>query len=125
MRIIDIGSLSGSDVEAILAAVPLAFAPEFETDTTQTEINMIYAESLGRKLISRDTSLTPNESRIMCVAVMAAQQYLSGKVQLSLEPETQSAISKHFFSYNRLAPSCEKAIEILDQHNGSSQDLNN
>ena len=114
MRNIDLGTLSGSDVEAILAAIPLVFAPEFETGDTQTEINLLYAESLGRKLIARDTSLSAKEISILCGAVMAAQQHLSGKIHLSLEPETQAAISKHFFSYNKLAPACQKAIDILD-----------
>lgn len=118
MNIIELQSLSASDVDAILHALPLLFCSGFEVSDLQNDMNLVLAESLTQKLVNRQDSIDANECRVMCLAVLLAQEHLSGKRHLELDPETQSEISKRRFSYNKLAPAFSKTLDTLAQHFG-------
>lgn len=118
MEIIQFECLSDADVQAILASLPLLFCTDFEVSEAQNDINYSLAESLGKKLIERKNLISANESRVMYLAVLLAHKHLKGEHRLDLSPELNAELSKHFFSYNKLAPSCAKALEVLESRLG-------
>lgn len=116
MQIIEFQSLSDSDVDAILHALPLIFRSGFEVSEMQDAMNLALAESLTEKLVHRQNVSDPNEWRVMCIAVLLAQEHLSGKRRLDLDDETQRELSRRVFVYNKLAPAFSKMLDTLEQH---------
>lgn len=123
MKIIEFQSLSNSDLDAILSALPLIFCSGFEVSEMQQDMNLAFAENVTKKLINHQDINDPNEWRVLCIAVLLAHQHLTGKRRLDLDAETQAELSKHFFAYNKLAPSCDKMLETLEEYLGSVSDL--
>lgn len=97
-------TLSRSDVEAIIAALPLVV--ELGADTPlQAAINASACSSAGQKLLSGSRSLDGNEVRVVAVALNAAVLMLSGKCSdlfVDIDSELRSSLSKHFFVLNKL-----------------------
>lgn len=123
MKIIEFQSLSNTDIDAILSALPLIFCSDFEVSEMQQDMNLAFAENVTRKLINHQAINGPNEWRVLCIAVLLAHKHLTGSHRLSLDPEIQADISKHFFSYNKLAPSCDKMLAALEENFGFVSDL--
>lgn len=115
MKILEFQTLSDADVSTILAALPLAFQPEFFVSPLQDARNSALVESLGKKLIRREEQFSANELAVLCTVVLVAQQYLAGKIALSVAPNLEADLRKYFFCYNKLAPSCEKTLEYLER----------
>lgn len=115
MKILEFQSLSDTDIQAILTALPLVFDPVFASTEQQAEINLAAGEELSRKLTAKETNVTPKELSLLCAAVIAAKDYLSGRLPLSVAPDDHAELSRYFFSYNKLAPACAKTLESLEK----------
>ena len=116
MQIIEFQSLSDSDLDAILHALPLLFCSGFEVSDLQNDMNLALAESVTKKLVHRQEISDPNEWRVLCIAVLLAQEHLSGKRRLDLNVETQTELSRRVFVYNKLAPAFSKMLDTLEKH---------
>ena len=115
MKILEFQSLSDTDIQAILTALPLVFDPVFDSSDEQTDINYLSCDSLKRKLLNRESSATYKELSLLCCAVLAAKEYLSGRLPLSFDKAYQAELSRYFFAYNKLAPACERTISYLEE----------
>lgn len=113
MNVLEFQSLSDTDIQAILTALPLIFDPQFQSSDQQAKINMASGKALIRKLTNRETAISPKELSLLCASVIAAKDFLSGRLPLSVAPEDRAELSRYFFSYNKLAPSCTKTLEYL------------
>lgn len=106
-------SLSGSDVEAILCALPLV--TELDTSTPhQAAVNAALCASASKKLSSGAIHLTPNEIRVVSVALNAAVLLLSGQCPEffdGIDKEWKSILSPYFFSLNKLDGAFQRILE--------------
>ena len=107
-------SLSASDIDAIIAALPILASPEFESTDEQLNRNIALALSATEKLLNRENKFYINEQRVMFGAVLAARDYLTGALPLDLDSELKDAISPYFFTYNKLYPHCQKALDEME-----------
>lgn len=105
--------LSWIDAQAIMASLPVIFAPEFHTPPQQASRNESLAESVTRKLSTADPKFSTNEVRVMLTSVVAAQQFLTGKLHLTLDADLKSELTRHFFTINKLAPGFSSALDTL------------
>ncbi len=99
MSPIPVFRLSASDVEAILAALPIVEA--FPAATEQQKfLNRMACHSARQKLVAGRKDFTANDLRVISVAVGYAAEYLSGRLPKSegLIPDA-SAIRAHALSY--------------------------
>ena len=100
-----------NDIPALLAALPLVIS--IPTDTpVQQEVNALLCATAGQKLASH-RQVTPNEFRIIAVAVIAARDVLSGKLELNIDTQVKAALSPYFFTYFRLASELEKILDTF------------
>lgn len=76
--------LSGMDIDAILAALPIV--ENFPADTPEQDLlNMRCCQSVRAKFLVGRKDFTPNELRVIAVAVYSAADYLAGRM-----PELES-----------------------------------
>ena len=109
-RSIDI-KLSSTDIEAILCALPIV--ADFPADSeAQQLINSALCVSVSEKLHSRRTDLSPNEWRIISIAVYCGREFTAGRLPDLQPPENIARqLRSHFFAYNRL---CDLLSPYLD-----------
>lgn len=98
-------TLSDTDVQAIIAALPLILLVETDTEE-QYELNEICCELAAAKLIAKSTGFTANELRVIYSSVALANQYLAGKWDLDVTAEEKEELKKYMFTYIKL----EKAL---------------
>lgn len=104
-------SFSSEDILAIVAALPLVWAVEADTEIQQT-ININLCLSAADKLTNRITDLIPNEIRVVALSIELAVDFLAGRISLDVDQETISEIRPHIFTYNHLY---ESFGPLLDQ----------
>lgn len=100
--------LSDGDVEAILTSLPLVLSYPADTDEQQ-ELNVALSESAAKKLFNCSSDFTANEFRVIYFSVCLAKEYLSGHIDIDIDPEEKSELKKYLFTYNKL----EKAFTPL------------
>ncbi len=100
------------EIRAILEALPLVFYEEADTEA-QTMINRQLAISLGNKLENGDSSLSPNEIRIMFIAVDLAMNALSADHWFDYDSEDIDAVRPYIFEYNHLKQVLDPVIDSL------------
>lgn len=105
-------SFSNAEINAIMAAIPLIFYEEANTEV-QTQINHQVALSLGSKLDAGDLSLSPNEIRIMYIVVGLAREALSANAWSGYDSEDIDAVRPYFFEYNHLYQVLDPLIDSL------------
>lgn len=103
---------SAGEISAIMAAIPLIYYVEADTEA-QTQINYQLAYSLGNKLAAGDLSLSPNEIRIMHIAVCLALDAFSADAESYYDSEDIDAVKPYFFEYNHLNQVFEPLIDSL------------
>jgi len=99
-------SLSSSDAEAILCALPLITEIGAATPI-QAALNAQSCTSAAKKLLSATPVFTSNELRVISASITASVLLLSGSVECGLDKvssERKRELSKHFFTLNRLDP---------------------
>lgn len=107
--------LSGSDIEAILAALPIVENTPAATPAQQM-LNHLSCQGARRKLQERRKDFTPNELRVIAVSVCYASEFLSGRMQeLGTLLSDTSVIRKYALSYVRLNSYFLPQIEALDK----------
>lgn len=106
-------NLSWIDAQAIMASLPVIFAPEFHTPPQQADRNEALSESVIKKLSTADPKFSTNEVRVMLTAVVAAHQFLTGKLHLTINDDLKRELSRHFFTINKLAPGFSSALDTL------------
>ena len=94
--------LSGAHIEAILAALPIIENYPAATPNQQF-LNSMSCQEARSKLLSWRKDFSPNELRVIAVAVVYASEYLSGRMPEleKLLPGT-SAIRQYALSYVQL-----------------------
>ena len=92
--------LSGSDVEAIIVALPLLTL--FESDEVQLNVCEEACNSAIQKLSNMTNVFSSIELRMICGAVTLAKEYLAGHIKLDVPAEDKAALRKHLFTYNKL-----------------------
>lgn len=107
-------SMSPSDVEAILIALPLVdFFPG--TAPAQRMINSALCKSSAEKLRNHQSNFAVNELRVIAAATLCAVEYLSGRLpEIRLEAATDNALRGHLFSYTRLNAYFQSRLEAFD-----------
>lgn len=100
------------EIRAVMAATPLIFYEEANTEA-QAMINYQLAASLGKKIESGDSSLSPNELRIMYIVVDLAMNALSADPWFDYDSEDIGAVRPYFFEYNHLKQVLEPVMDSL------------
>lgn len=98
-------TLSETDVQAIITALPLTLLVETDSEE-QYELNEACCELAASKLIAKSTGFTVNELRVIYSSVALANQYLAGKRDLDVTAEEKEELKKYMFTYIKL----EKAL---------------
>lgn len=106
--------MSGTDVEAILAALPIA--ENFPVKSPeQRHRNLICCLSARKKLLAGEKDFTQNELRVIAISVCYVSEYLSGRMPEleDLHPNV-SAIRRYSLSYIRLSAYFLPQLTALD-----------
>lgn len=107
--------LTSSDQIAILCVLPLV--SEIETNSEQQALrNTISSENASQKIIRHQTNFSPDELRVMFVAIDYALYLISNNAfndELDIEPEWETEIRNHFFTLNRLYSIFENQLQPL------------
>lgn len=103
-------SLSDTDIQAILTALPLMLLADAGSDT-QNRLNASCCESAGVKLISKAQDFSLNELRVIYAAVALAKEYLSGGWNLDVSSKDKSELKKYLFTYIKLEKALGQAFE--------------
>lgn len=109
--------LNRVDVESIICALPLVTYGITETQE-QSVRNAISCETAANKLLSQSQNLTPDEYRVIYLAVGTALDIIEGVPidylsSFDLDPDWRSELSRNFFVYNRLYPELDVLIGRL------------
>lgn len=112
-------TLSGADIQAIICALPLVSYGITETPE-QAFLNNSCCAAAKAKLLRREMGMTPNEYRVIFIAIATALDILSNKpidylTDFYLDPEWHSELTKNFFAYSRLYPQFDKVLDYLDK----------
>lgn len=106
--------LSDGDIKAIVAALPIAL--EFDlfmnTSKIQSDLNKASIESAGVKLLNKNLDLTPNEIRVIGLAVGLATAFLTDpdSLDFELDEDSMHAIQPYIFTYQKLDPIFRQAL---------------
>lgn len=99
---INIASLSSEEVAAITTALPYVVQLRAESPA-QDLSNRLSVLSAGPKLIHKQyDDITPDELRVIYIAVCLAKAYLGGEQPLDLTPGGAADLRKHLFTFNSL-----------------------
>lgn len=93
-------SFSDADIDAITYALSILPSLGLEDNAVQANINYQLCVSAGSKLIKRDTSILPNEFRVISCALQAVQLINQGG--LSADEETKQECARYLFTVNKL-----------------------
>ena len=98
---INIASFSSEEVAAITTALP--YVIQLRADTpAQDMLNQLNVVSAGQKLARKEKDFTPNELRVIYIAVSLAKAYLGGEQPLDLTNSEAASLRKHLFTFNSL-----------------------
>ena len=101
---------SQRDIDALISALPLV--PLLKTDVQQVR-NTQLSISVGKKLLSRDCSISPEEFRVMAVAVEAALAVLSDAPSLEYLASKKVPLQRHSFTFHHLHAVFDPVVEQL------------
>lgn len=106
-------ALSGFDVEAILAALPIV--ENYPADTPeQCALNQMACMGVKAKILSARKDFTNNELRVIGIASCMACDYLSGKLPEVAELiENAYLLKTYFLSFNRLSAYFRPQLDAL------------
>lgn len=109
--------LSTAETNAVLAALPLALYADFDTSPEQRELNVNLSAVVMEKLLRNSNSMkfSANETRIICACVGLAKSLLAGEIDLDIDDELRTELSRNYFCYCSLVPKMQKIVKEL-QH---------
>ena len=103
---------SQRDIDALISALPLVPLLQAKTDVQQVR-NTQLSISVGKKLLSRDRSISPEEFRVMAVAVEAALAVLSDAPSLEYLASKKVPLQRHSFTFHHLHAVFDPVVEQL------------
>ena len=103
-------AFNNSDIEAITYALSIVPDLNLAENETQAEINHQLCYSAAQKLANHDINVTPDEFRIILVALQAAKFIIHGDIEV--DPVVRRECNSYFFTINKLLSVFEK--QLLD-----------
>lgn len=107
--------LSPTEEKAISAALPLIPYADFGTSEEQIQLNTTIAVAVASKFRYGNKVFMPDEIRIIYAAADLALSVLTQKIDLDIDDELRTELSRNYFCYCSLVPKMQKIVREL-QH---------